>query len=339
MDKMFIDDINLILNYSKENIQLIQESICYPALNSKELIEAGRGNPRLMEALDILVTVDQDVAALLDSIKDAKEAFVQQLVLRKILGNQSVDFRTVLQFASVYRLPVTEEGLAVVCNGISDWKLCVDKGVQLGLLEKNEVRVSFYWVTPLLREELFADLKEPVKIQCHKAAVAYYQDILSTSFVPEYANAVIDHGLSCSNMEAVISEGGRLIQYLRVNLLYEDAMRVGIYILSNVSDFEKNERSSRFFYGFGWILDDIGKSREAIEYYKKALEIDKGIYGENRPAVATDYNNLGGAWKTLGDSKRAIKYCEKSYKIFLDIYGDQHPHTRTVKETLDALKS
>ncbi|MGC1122290.1 MAG: tetratricopeptide repeat protein [Candidatus Methanofastidiosia archaeon] len=38
----------------------------------------------------------------------------------------------------------------------------------------------------------------------------------------------------------------------------------------------------------------------------KAPKIDIEIYGKNHPAVAIDYNNLGGAWNTLGDSKKAI---------------------------------
>ncbi|MGC1122969.1 MAG: tetratricopeptide repeat protein, partial [Candidatus Methanofastidiosia archaeon] len=298
----------------------------YPDVKTQqELIKAGRGNPRLMEDLDTLVRLDIDVAELLQTVQGKQEEFIQQLVLRKIFHSQSKEFQKVIKGVSVYRIPVMKEGLALACTGISTWESQVERGVQLGLLEKDKRKVSFYWVTPLLREELFEDLDETEKKMYDEAACTYYQSILSTSFVPEYAYELIDHGLQCGMTGPVFSEGARLLQYLRENLLYRSALREGIHILSNVSDLEEDENLSRFFFEFGWILDDVGEARKAIDYYEKALKIDLAIYGENHPDVARDYNNLGLAWYALGDSRKAIDYYEKALKIDVGIYGENHP--------------
>lgn len=75
---------------------------------------------------------------------DQKEEFIQQLILRKIFYSQSREFQQVLKGMSVYRIPVMKEGLAPVCGRIPNWESQVETGVQLGLLEKDKRKVSFY---------------------------------------------------------------------------------------------------------------------------------------------------------------------------------------------------
>lgn len=60
--------------------------------------------------------------------------------------------------------------------------------------------------------------------------------------------------------------------------------------------------------------------------------IDKEVYGEIHPKVATRFNNLGATWSALGDAKKAKGYFEKAYEIFLEVCGEDHPSTKGVKE-------
>jgi tetratricopeptide (TPR) repeat protein len=83
----------------------------------------------------------------------------------------------------------------------------------------------------------------------------------------------------------------------------------------------------------------LGDSKKAVDYFEKALEIDREVYGEKHPDVATRLSNLGSAWYSLGDSKKAIEYTQQAYTIFQEILGDQHPNTKIVKENLEAIKS
>ena len=245
----------------------------YPKRDVRQkLIDAGRGNPRLMEALNILVGVEKEVdETLLTQVKGKQEEFVQELVLRTILESQPGDFQKVLQYSSVYELPVSREGIEKVCSTIKGWESFLDSGIQLSLVEKGKDKTSYYWVTPLLREELFKALCEVEQKKCHEAAVLYYQDVLAgDEYYPEYAFELIEHALQCGRGDAAVGEGGRLLNYLRNALLYKEALYEGMRILSNKSGLEKDEKTSRFFFEFGWILKDIGKAEECSRRSKES---------------------------------------------------------------------
>jgi tetratricopeptide (TPR) repeat protein len=306
----------------------------YPDTDVRQkLIEAGRGNPRLMDALNSLLEVEEtlDVDLLLEKVQGKQEEFVQELLLREILKRQSVEVQTSLQYSSVYRLPVMREGIELVCNRIGNWD-SVKLAVRLSLMEKdNRKGHNYYWVTPLLREELFAECGENEKKVCHKDAVEYYRRALSLSeeYEPDCGFELIDHALKCGMDEAAVEEGGRLLSYLRHILAYREALYEGGYILSHVEELKRNKTVSTFLFELGWILDDTGNPEKAIECYEKALSIGREVYGERHPAVATDLNNLGSAWDSLGDPKKAIEYYEKALSIGREVYGERHPAVAT----------
>jgi hypothetical protein len=45
----------------------------------------------------------------------------------------------------------------------------------------------------------------------------------------------------------------------------------------------------------------IWRIHKAIGYYEQALAIDRAVYGDNHPKVATRLNNLGSACFALGE--------------------------------------
>ncbi|MBU7048002.1 MAG: CHAT domain-containing protein, partial [Theionarchaea archaeon] len=145
----------------------------YPDLNVRQkLISAGRGNPRLLEILNTLLEEQKnlDVLSLLKEVRGKKEEFVEELFLRRLLEGQSADFVKVIQRLAVYRLPVTEEAIELICKGMI-WEPLVEKGVQISLIEEDKKgSTSYYWVTPLLREELSAKCGTDERQLCHKAA-------------------------------------------------------------------------------------------------------------------------------------------------------------------------
>jgi len=60
------------------------------------------------------------------------------------------------------------------------------------------------------------------------------------------------------------------------------------------------------------ILNSLGKSEEALPYYKKALEMRREIYGErNHPDIANSLGNMGYILNSLGKSEDALPYYKK----------------------------
>ncbi|KYK34080.1 MAG: hypothetical protein AYK18_14615 [Theionarchaea archaeon DG-70] len=307
----------------------------------KELIKAGRGNPRLMEALNTLLEIQRgiDVEDLLLQVQDEQEEFVQDLVLREILTSQPQDFQKVMQYSAVFRLPVLREGIQLICKDVEGWQSFIDLGVQLSLMEEDKSRdVAYYWVTPLLREEIFEELDEKERTRCHKAAVVYYRKILSLvgEYLPVYAFELIDHALECGMDEVALEKGSELLSYLRNTLAYTEALSEGDHILSQIPEPIKDDKFSSFLFELGWIYLDVRDLEKAIMYYEQALEVDREIYEDKHSRVVRDLDGLGLAWKSLGDPKKAIEYYEQALEIGKEIYGEKHPSVaRDLNNLLD----
>ncbi|VVB97537.1 Photosystem I assembly protein Ycf3 [uncultured archaeon] len=300
----------------------------------KQLIKAGHGNPRLMEALNILVgeVKNLDVALLLSKVKNKQEEFVQGLVLRQLMEAQSSDFQIFLRYCAVYRLPILKEGIGSLFTGLKDWELQVDKAVKLSLMEKDSTRKDIrYWVTPLLREDIFEELGEDEGKSCHKNAVSYYQALLSKVPAPILSAELIEHAIKAGLPEIAVEEGAdRFLPYMRENLAYREALVYGEYIRSNTTELKRNEKFSEFIYELGRIYHDIGDARKAITYYEQALALDKEVYGEKHPRVATELNSIAAASHALGEYKKAIEYYKQALAINKEVLGEQHPYMAAI---------
>jgi len=294
-----------------------------------QLIEAGRGNPRLMEALNTLVGEVKDVTSLLSKAKGKQDELVQELVLKQLLESQPEAFQTFLRRSAVYRLPVLKDGIGFVSEGFIDWESAAEKAVRLSLLEEDSTRNVRYWVSPLLREDIFAELQVKKQKQCHEVAVFYYLDLLHDSadlYDLVSASELIEHAIKSGQGGIAIEEAGaRFLPYLRHSLAYREALSQGNKILSHIVEPKNDDNYGKFMYELGWIYNDMDDARQAIEYYEQALSVDKEVYGDRHPNVATDLNNIGGAWYALGEQKKALEYYEQALGIDKEVYGDRHP--------------
>jgi TPR repeat protein/predicted NBD/HSP70 family sugar kinase len=98
----------------------------------------------------------------------------------------------------------------------------------------------------------------------------------------------------------------------------------------------KLEDATRMYNKIGIGLDQTGRSREAVDYYKK-IEAVKSLYeqpGEEHVHTAVYYNNLGGVYNDLGLYNEAYDYAEKALEIFKRIYGAKHINTAEAYNTL-----
>jgi len=315
----------------------------YPIPKIKQqLIDAGRGNPRLMEALDILVgemKENLDYISLLGEIKNKQDEFVEGLLLRKLFGLQSEAFQTFLRRSAVYRLPALKKGIRSVCSEIPEWESHLETAVRLSLMEKDSSLKDYvrYWMTPLLREELFGELGEEDKQKCHQTAVAYYQELLMQGFAPVLSIELIEHALNAGLDAIALEESGeRLLPYLRGTLAYKEALALGEHILSQVSRPKRNEKLAEFLFELGWLHGDMGNAKKAIDNYEQALAIYKEVYGDKHIDVGKILNSIGLAWYALGEPQKAIEYYQQALSIARKVHGARH---HTVATTLNNIGS
>ncbi len=311
---------------------------------SAGLLAAGRGNPRLMEWLDVLVgeMAEAEVVELLAAAADKREDFIREHVVRELLHRGGEDLARFLQWLSIYRIPVGPEGVRHVGEkaGLADWKGLLDRGLGLSLLEHDRARGS-YGVTPLLREELEAGLENGIRHTCHEAAFVYYREECGSldSIDPIRVEEWIYHALACGEDDIASRQGGELVNHLWDGLAYRESLRVGEWVLSEKK--RKNRELSTEHYAFllnalAVTIYTMGDNRKAIGYYEQALTICKDVYGETHSEVAARLNNLGAAWYALGDHRKAIGYYEQALIIWKDVYVKTHSLVATGLNNLGA---
>ncbi|NIM18544.1 MAG: tetratricopeptide repeat protein [Candidatus Aminicenantes bacterium] len=318
------------------------ENIFYYADQSlvPQLVAAGHGNPRLMEWLDVLVGEMEaaEVPQLLEAISGKQEEFIREHVIRELLRRGGDELALFLRWFSIYRRPVLKEGVRQVGEnaGLETWEELLQEGTGLSLVEYDQARQN-YRVTPLLREELSAGLKDPQA--CHRAAFAYYEKICKDmeTIEPVLVEEWIYHALGCGEEEVASEQGGRLVGHLLDRLAFRESRRVGLWVLK-----EKNKELSTANDAFllnetALTIKTLGEPRKAIDYYEQALKIDRNVYGQEHPAVAIRLNNLGEAWRVLGEPKKAIEYYEQALTIFKKVYGENHPNVASALNNLGVI--
>ncbi len=107
----------------------------------------------------------------------------------------------------------------------------------------------------------------------------------------------------------------------KANIYY---LQASVYFLTfNFEDSETliklaltNEPENTFFLKFyGYLLNDIGEIDKAIEYNKKALEIDLKKENADPKISASNYNNIGASYYKQKKYVIAIEYYQKALEI------------------------
>jgi len=289
---------------------------------------AGRGNPRFMEWLDILVgqKTAAEVPELLSAIADEKEEFIHKHMIKELLQCDGDRLARFLSRLSIFRRPTLMEGFRQIAEkvGLEEWEELLKKGMGLSLIEYDRARQT-YQLTPLLREELFSNLEDTQS--CHQAAFTYYKEVCEgrETFDPLLTEEWIYHALGCGEEETASDQGGRLVKHLRERLAFKESRRVGQWILTEKKQELTGKYDAFLLNETALTLENLGAYKKAVEYHEQALDIDRSVYGESHYITARDLNNLGSAWRYAGDPGKAIDYYEQALRIVRGIPGDEYP--------------
>ncbi len=109
--------------------------------------------------------------------------------------------------------------------------------------------------------------------------------------------------------------------FLEAGKFYHEAVRL-------------DPENSIYLNGLGLTYKIVGNIDKSLEYYEKALKIDRERYGENVD-VARDINNIGGVWGEKGDYKKALQYYKDAEKILEKHVGNDHSYMKLVRQNIE----
>jgi tetratricopeptide (TPR) repeat protein len=76
---------------------------------------------------------------------------------------------------------------------------------------------------------------------------------------------------------------------------------------------------------------------KALESFQEALNIDRAVYGEQHPKIASRYNNIAFIYYKQGEYARALEGFEKAMEIDRAIYSERHPNVATCYSNIAAV--
>lgn len=85
------------------------------------------------------------------------------------------------------------------------------------------------------------------------------------------------------------------------------------------------------------IISPLGKHKEAISFYKKALDLQKKILAPSHTSIGLTYNNLAWQYISLSQYKEALSYSLEALKIQTSVYGEFHPKVADCYDTISAI--
>ncbi len=100
-----------------------------------------------------------------------------------------------------------------------------------------------------------------------------------------------------------------------------------------------NKRSHELVIGtdynnIGYFYKKLGKHKEALEHYFKALEIKESKPGKQNRSLTIYYNNIGATYDEMGEYKKAMEYYSKSLDIYEKVLAEDHPYIAGTKSDI-----
>jgi len=314
------------------------------SVQAEELLAAGKGNPRLMEWLDVLTGQMQDSERLemMDAIRDKQEEFIRSHLLRRLLKREGKRFELFMKLFSIYRQPVQPDGVALVMetSGLPKWQAALKAGIRLGLVEYDALRDS-YQVTPLLKEELAAENRS--LDSAHRAAYRYYKKqcdargaienvkvgnykemmAVRDAIDPVLGEELIYHALACGQYVQAARMGGLLVFKLLDGTALQEARRIGLWILSKKKGDARCLEDALVMIGTSAALQALGDIAEATRLSRQIPLLLRELYDGNPLVEALALNAEGIDLSIPGNFEAAAERFQQALPLVEDSMGDK----------------
>ena len=310
----------------------------------------GAGNPRLLEWLNkVLVDGATDATLIMDAMEREAERFRENVLLRELLSQLSVECRRMIALTSIYELPFDRQAIAAAVNNPIDPHL--GRAVSLGLIEGGTdpaTGESRYFVSrialPLVEQETTA---EEMVEAARRAAKHLHQTRWQSGsgFGLEEALEIFRLALAAREQGITAEIGGRIARrlvnsnrYREAEALCQVALNLGEdhrllvalaraqVVLGRTTEARRNyeralslcpdsnvsEKSGIIFY-LATLVAQQGDVKRALELWQQSFEVDEQI--GNVQGKAATLHQMAGVIEQQGDVKRALELWQQSLAL------------------------
>ncbi|MGE0082932.1 MAG: tetratricopeptide repeat protein [Desulfococcaceae bacterium] len=297
-------------------------------------LNAAKGNPRLLEWLDKIAAEEEkyDLTELKIQVQGKTAQYVAEYLFELMAGTEGRDFETFLRKAAVFRQPVPASAFE---NFGTAAQLKRAAWLTLAEQENPENGKELYRVHPMIREAEWRRLSPDGQKECHEKAAQWYDREMEQQAEKPYGwlTECVWHCLQAGKIRGACYHAAVLGNMMEKMQLYRERVQMQQEVADAVTEEviaeamrEKDGNVSVLLNNLGQAYKELGDSPNLIRWTEKALETDKGMYGENHERIAIFYNNLGSAYNSLGQCDTAIVYYERALNILKSNYGEQNRH-------------
>lgn len=119
--------------------------------------------------------------------------------------------------------------------------------------------------------------------------------------------------------------------YVNLSVLYADNNNYDLaysYLdkAIEIAEQNKDKRTLSICYSNkGVYYNELGKDKEALELYEKALAVQKEIYPSTHPSIANTLCNISTTYYNMSRLAESMDYLTKAIAIYQQAYGEKHP--------------
>ncbi|MFW5799988.1 MAG: tetratricopeptide repeat protein [Spirochaetota bacterium] len=195
----------------------------------------------------------------------------------------------------------------------------------------------------ILKAVIRTVIYELYKMKEYKHIGIYIQNIKNTISINEITRLFRDLSeVDNNNLKKLISSISNypsenlikiLLKFTKLLNKYKkfNEMKTYLYYLKEAIGNKGNMRH-KALYKFRKAQYYYGKRlfNKAIKQYKKFIDKNFVLEGEEDPLTASSYNNIGNIYFNKGNNDKALKYYNKALPIYIKLYGELYPNTATV---------
>ena len=304
--------------------------------HSRRLYRALGGNFKGLQLFSCVEKVQGNEEGFLTAVEQAQEGLSLHSAVEAILNRLTAKERLLLNRLSVFKTPVIEAGVQMLCLDFEDWIPVLDRLVDLSLVELSKDRflnsIQFL-VSPLISELLVKD-SEVLDQKTLKQAAAYQQYVLQY-LKPTIEQAVVVH-------RAHIDAGNRdlacdLVKDVVFGYFYGRAMYRTLAEKWLPPLLESSRHKTWAYNSLGIVWYQLGEYSKAEPLFIQALEMGRKLLGNEHPDVATSLNNLAQLYQSQGRYEEAEPYLVQALEMSCRLLGSEHPAVAKSLNNLAAL--